>query len=102
VAQPRKNATEAEGATFPNREEALAVPKKNGSSGRTRTLKPIRKSNPVSNLLKILSRTILRFRRIRLLRGNLVRKVVQTGTKQHEHLATRRDSQSAVNDRHHH
>ena len=39
---------------------------KNGSSGRTRTKTPFRKSCAFSNLLKILGRTILRFRTIRL------------------------------------
>src|SRR5208337_1632353 len=51
--------------------EILHVVEKNGSSGRTRTPKPIRKSSPISNLLKTLSRTILRFRGFLLLRGNL-------------------------------
>jgi hypothetical protein len=82
-------------------DKSLVFKQEIGSSGRTRTLKSTYKSNAISNLLKILSRTILRFRRVRLLRRKLVQKLVQTGTKEHGDFRVSRNATAAADDRHH-
>jgi hypothetical protein len=74
---------------------------KNGSSGRIRTLRSIRKSNAISNLVETIARSILRFRRIRLLRRKLVQELVQTGIKGHEDFRASRIRNLAADDRYH-